>query len=113
MEINSVSSTLPVFPLQPKTQDEPENSSEKNSQIPGLSNRSKKELNEMIKGVNELMIPSHTSSKFVLHEKLNDYYVQVINDDTKEILHEFPSKKFLDMYASMMDYVGLFIDKKI
>ncbi|MCK6258674.1 flagellar protein FlaG [Fictibacillus sp. KIGAM418] len=78
------------------------------------SNRQEKQqLSKMINGVNELLIPTHTSSKFVLHEKLNDYYVQVIDDKTKEVLREIPSKKFLDMYASMLDYVGLFLDKKI
>ncbi|MDN4072030.1 flagellar protein FlaG [Fictibacillus terranigra] len=72
----------------------------------------KKDLEKMISGVNDLLLPTHTSSKFVLHEKLNDYYVQVIDDNTKEIVREIPSKKFLDMYASMLDFVGLFIDKK-
>ncbi|WP_062237779.1 flagellar protein FlaG [Fictibacillus sp. FJAT-27399] len=72
-----------------------------------------KKLKELVKGINDLLIPAHTSSKFVLHEKLNDYYVQIIDDKTQEVIKELPSKKFLDMYASMLDFVGLFIDKKI
>ncbi|RXZ01854.1 flagellar protein FlaG [Fictibacillus sp. S7] len=72
----------------------------------------RKGLEKIIEGVNNL-IPSHTSSKFVFHEKLNDYYVQVVDDQTNEVVREIPSKKFLDMYADMLDFMGIFVNRKI
>lgn len=73
----------------------------------------KEHLNEVIESINAFMQPSHTSLKFELHEKLNDYYVTVIDDDTKEVVREIPSKKMLDMYAAMKEFMGLVIDEKI
>ena len=74
--------------------------------------QNKEKVNEVIESMNKFMQPSHTSLKFELHEKLNDYYVQVIDDDTKEVVREIPSKKVLDMYAVMKEFIGLMIDEK-
>lgn len=75
--------------------------------------QSKDQLNEVIESINFILQPPHTSLKFELHEKLNDYYVQVIDDDTKEVIREIPSKKMLDMHAAMKEFMGLMIDEKI
>jgi len=80
-------------------------------QIYGLK-QNKEKVNEVIESMNAFMEPSHTSLKFELHEKLNDYYVQVIDDNTKEVVREIPSKKVLDMYAAMREFMGLMIDEK-
>ena len=63
--------------------------------------------------MNDFLIPVNTSIKFELHDKLNDYYVTVIDDITHEVIKEIPSKKLLDTYANMMEFVGLLVDKKI
>lgn len=73
----------------------------------------KENLQKVINAMNDVLKPTHTSSKFVLHEKLNDYYVQVVDQVTNEVLKEIPNKKFLDMYAEMIDFMGIFVDKKI
>lgn len=73
----------------------------------------KDQLDEVIESMNAFMQPSHTSLKFELHEKLNDYYVTIIDDDTKEVVREVPSKKMLDIYAAMKEFMGLVIDEKI
>ncbi|UZJ79694.1 flagellar protein FlaG [Fictibacillus sp. KU28468] len=111
MELTRITSSVPLTtPADPseKVQELPTNGNKQNEYQPNP-----KELKEMVKGINDLLIPTHTSSKFVLHEKLNDYYIQIIDDKTQEVIKELPSKKFLDMYASMLENVGLFIDKKI
>jgi flagellar protein FlaG len=73
----------------------------------------KEKLEKVINAMNDMLEPAHTSSKFVLHEKLNDYYVQIVDEVTKEVVKEIPNKKFLDMYAEMIDFMGIFVDKKI
>jgi flagellar protein FlaG len=73
----------------------------------------KENLEKVISAMNDMLEPAHTSSKFVLHEKLNDYYVQIVDEVTKEVVKEIPNKKFLDMYAEMIDFMGIFVDKKI
>lgn len=74
---------------------------------------SKEKLEEIVKGMNEFLQPSHTSLKFNVHEDLKEYYVQLIDDRTKEVVREIPPKKLLDMYAAMMKFVGLIVDQKI
>lgn len=75
--------------------------------------KDKEKLEMIVSSINELMKPSYTSLKFELHEKLDTYYVKVIDDITKEVVREIPSKKMLDMYAAMKEFVGLMVDKKI
>ncbi|TRY39185.1 flagellar protein FlaG [Geobacillus sp. LEMMJ02] len=71
------------------------------------------ELENVVNGLNELLQPSHTSIRFELHKELNEYYVQVIDEKTHEVIREIPPKKLLDTYAAMMEFVGLLVDRKI
>ncbi|PAE25844.1 flagellar protein FlaG [Bacillus sp. 7894-2] len=70
-------------------------------------------LTEVVESMNEFLQASHTSLKFVLHDELNEYYVTLVDDRTQEVVKEIPSKKMLDMYAAMTEFVGLVVDKKI
>lgn len=70
-------------------------------------------LDDIVEGMNEFLQPSNTSLKFELHEKLNEYYVTIVDDITHEVVKEIPSKKMLDMYAAMTEFVGFMVDKKI
>ncbi|RBP91502.1 flagellar protein FlaG [Cytobacillus firmus] len=82
--------------------------------LPKLSGQIKEEqLTEVVISMNEFLQASHTSLKFVLHEELNEYYVTLVDDLTQEVVKEIPSKKMLDMYAAMTEFVGLMVDKKI
>jgi flagellar protein FlaG len=74
---------------------------------------SKEKLEEVVKGLNEFLQPSHTLLRFKLHDELQEYYVQIINERTNEVIREIPPKKLLDIYAAMMEFVGLIVDKKI
>lgn len=72
----------------------------------------KEMVKNRVEGMNEFLEPTTTAVKFLLHEDLNEYYVQVINPLTDEVLKEIPNKKFLDMYASMTELMGLIVDEK-
>lgn len=61
----------------------------------------------------ELLEQTSTSSKYKLHEVVNIYYIQVLDTNTEEVLKEIPNKKFLDMYASMAELMGLIVDDKL
>lgn len=73
---------------------------------------SKEELSKEIDGMNKWLQATNTHVKFTLHEKLNEYYVQVINDQTMEVIREIPSKKMMDMVAKIHEMVGLLVDEK-
>lgn len=73
----------------------------------------RKEAEHIVNGMNEFLKPKLTNISFELHEKLDSYYVEVVDQDTKEVVKEIPAKKILDMRAKMMEYLGLFIDEKL
>lgn len=79
--------------------------------IPSKEN-ARQELEKSIEGLNKLMQSSNTHLNFVLHDRLNEYYVQVVNDQTQEVIREVPSKKMLDMVAEMKSMIGFLIDEK-
>lgn len=73
----------------------------------------KEEADHIVKGINEFLQPKFTSLSFKLHEDLDRYYVEVVDQNSKEVIREIPSKELLDMYAKMTEFLGLFIDKKL
>lgn len=72
-----------------------------------------KAIETTVSEINEMMDPLRTNIKFQFHEKLNDYYVTVINASTDEVIREIPPKKMLDMYAAMAEFMGILVDEKI
>lgn len=70
------------------------------------------DLAEMVEGMNKFLEPSQVHLKFELHDKLNEYYVKVIEDSTNEVIREIPPKRWLDFYAAMTEFLGLFVDEK-
>ena len=50
--------------------------------------------------------------EYSLHEDSGEYFVKVIDDKTDEVIREIPPEKLLDIYSSLMEMVGLFIDER-
>ncbi|WP_077301276.1 flagellar protein FlaG [Virgibacillus pantothenticus] len=73
----------------------------------------KDKLKTAVERLNEFIEPLRTDLRFKYHEKLNEYYVTVVNPLTDEIIKEIPPKKMLDMYADMAEFMGILIDEKI
>lgn len=63
--------------------------------------------------LNKLLETTSTELRYQYHEKLDKYYVTLVNSRTNEIVREIPNKKLMDIYAAMLDLVGVFVDKKI
>ncbi|SFD96843.1 flagellar protein FlaG [Lentibacillus persicus] len=76
-------------------------------------NMDKDQIETIVAQLNDFMEPTRTSLKFELHDKLNDYYVKVIDRDTEEVIREIPPEKMLDMHAAMEEFAGFLIDEKI
>ena len=73
----------------------------------------KEKIIEMTEAMNKFISPMHTSLKFELHDELKEYYVSVVDDKTGDVVREIPPKKMLDMYATMIENMSLFVDRKI
>ncbi|WP_308460931.1 flagellar protein FlaG [Brevibacillus formosus] len=70
------------------------------------------DLEREIESLNKFMQSSTTHLRFTLHEKLNEYYVQVVSDHDNTVVREIPSKKMMDMVAQMQEMIGLLVDEK-
>lgn len=73
----------------------------------------KREAKELVDSLNKFLEPSYTDLKFEYHEKLEEYYVTIIDPSTNEVIKEVPPKKLLDVYASMAELLGFIVDEKV
>ena len=121
--INRVASQAPAIPVQesmPKIESTAEGQvvlpvelNVNQGNTPPHDPHTEEKLEKAIKGMNDFLSASNTHLKFQYHEKLKEYYVTIVDGKTDEVVKEIPSKKLLDMFAAMNEYIGLMVDKKI
>lgn len=118
MKVESV--LRPNHPLQHEQNSKHMTSAKENSSVNNADTirQSEKEMDTeqvetIVSKLNEFMEPVRTNLEFEFHEKLEDYYVKVINRETDEVIREIPPEKMLDMYAEMAEFMGLLVDEKI
>jgi flagellar protein FlaG len=75
--------------------------------------QSKEQTIKVVNSINDFLKDSNTHLKFNFHDDLHEYYVTIVDDTTNEVIKEIPSKKLLDMYAAMTEYLGLLVDRKV
>ena len=68
---------------------------------------------KMTESINRFMETTNTNLRFQYHEDLKEYYVTIVDSKTNELVKEIPSKKLMDIYAAMRDFLGLMVDHKI
>jgi flagellar protein FlaG len=89
-----------------------ETSSEKQEQ-PQQQGQSREKTEKVIVNMNDILKASNSHLKFEFHDDLKEYYVTLVDNKTNEVIREIPSKKLMDMYAAMTEFVGLLVDRKI
>lgn len=62
--------------------------------------------------MNEFMEYSHKNSKFVFHDGLEKYYVEIVDSKTDKVVKEIPPKELLDAYYEMQKLIGKMVDTK-
>lgn len=63
--------------------------------------------------LNEFMEHTQKNSKFIFHEGLGKYYVEVVDAKTEEVIKEIPPKELLNAYYEMQKMLGNVIDRSI
>ncbi|KAA8678169.1 flagellar protein FlaG [Clostridium sp. MT-14] len=61
---------------------------------------------------NKIMNENQTHLKFEIYGRFKDIVVQVLDDDTNEVIKEVPPKKILDMVEKFCEMSGFFMDEK-
>lgn len=67
-------------------------------------------LEAAVENANSILEQQRIGLKFVKHDKLNDYYIQIV-DEKNDVIREIPSKKSLDFFAAFMEFNHLFDEK--
>ncbi|KGR80610.1 flagellar protein FlaG [Ureibacillus manganicus] len=75
--------------------------------------QSSEKLQKAVDSVNEFFKINNSELKFIYHEGLEQYFVQLVNSETEEVVREIPPKKLLDVFYEMQRLAGMIIDKKI
>jgi len=73
----------------------------------------KEKVRKAVDALNEFMTLQNHNSKFVMHDGLERYYVQVVDSKTEELIREVPPKKLLDAFYTMQKFLGMIVDEKI
>ncbi|HEY4567615.1 flagellar protein FlaG [Planococcaceae bacterium Storch 2/2-2] len=74
---------------------------------------SKELARQMTDGMNRFLQTVDTQLRFKYHDKLNEYYVTIVDSKTDKVVREIPSKKLMDIHAAMREFIGLLVDRKI
>jgi len=73
-------------------------------------------LHEVEEALEQLEKTAHAFSRrfhFKLHEKAHEYFVQIINIETNEVINEVPPEKVLNLVAQIKELVGLILNKRV
>ena len=73
----------------------------------------KEKVQKAVDALNEFMTIQNRNSKFIMHDGLDRYYVEVVDAETEEVIREVPPRKLLDAFYSMQKFLGMIIDEKI
>ncbi|MEK5146264.1 flagellar protein FlaG [Psychrobacillus sp. FSL K6-4615] len=68
---------------------------------------------KLTESMNKFLEGSNSELRFEFHEKLNEYYVTIVDPKTHEVIKEIPSRKLMDAHAAMREFNGLFVNHKI
>ncbi|SEO52219.1 flagellar protein FlaG [Amphibacillus marinus] len=71
------------------------------------------QVESMVEGLNDFLQPINRTIRFELHDKLDRYYVKVVDRFTDEVIREVPPEQMLDIYAAMAEFMGLIVDERI
>ncbi|WP_175428340.1 flagellar protein FlaG [Bacillus solimangrovi] len=55
----------------------------------------------------------YTYLKYRHHEETNEYFVQIVDQSSDEVLSEIPREQYLDILGGILKYFGTIVDQKI
>ena len=75
------------------------------------SEATNEQIKRAVEDLNKKM--KHTSCEFGIHEATNRVTIKIVDNDTKEVIKEFPPEETLDMIAKVWEVAGLMVDEKL
>jgi flagellar protein FlaG len=77
-----------------------------------LSEVDKEKLYKEVEKVNEQLQMQNHSLRFKFSDEAEQFYVEVIDNRTQEVIDSIPGKHMIELAAKLKDMIGFFIDEK-
>lgn len=74
---------------------------------------SKEELKDIVDKFNRFFDLFSIQLRFKLHEETKSWIVRVVDTKNDRVIREIPPEKILDMFAKMMELVGILFDERV
>lgn len=74
--------------------------------------KSRDEMLKIIEGINAVLSRSGSHIKFVEHQSSQRMMVQILDDQSGEVIRTIPSKEMLDLAARISEMIGVFLDRE-
>jgi len=71
-----------------------------------------KQLLDVIEKTNKAIEGTSCSFRYSVHDVTKQIMVKVIDNETQEVIKEFPPEKILDMVAKMWEVAGILVDER-
>lgn len=73
---------------------------------------SRHEVSNAVEGMNAFLGSANSHIQFAMHEGSHRMMVEVIDNQTQQVVKTIPSKELLDLAAKIGELVGTLLDKK-
>jgi len=77
-----------------------------------LAQQDKDRLYKEVEKVNETLKMQKHSMRIKFSEEAEQYYVEVFDSRTQEVIESIPGKHMIELAAKLKDMIGFFIDEK-
>ena len=86
---------------------------EHSSQDRDFTDPSLEDIAEHVDNLNELVRTFDKGFEFQVHEKSDEYYVQVVDLVEDEIIREIPPEQIMDIMARIDNMIGVIVDERV
>jgi len=86
---------------------------EYSSQDRDFTDPSLEDIAEHVDNLNELVRTFDRGFEFQVHEKSEEYYVQVVDLVEDEIIREIPPEQIMDIMARIDNMIGVIVDERV
>lgn len=77
-----------------------------------LTQADKEKLYKEVEKVNDSLQAQNHSLRFKFSDEAEQFYVEVIDSRTQEVIDSIPGKHMIELAAKLKDMIGFFIDEK-
>jgi len=78
-----------------------------------VSDERKEILNKELEKINKNFHGLNHSLRMKFNEEAEQFYVEVVDIKSREVIDSIPAKHMLDLAAKLKDMIGFFVDKKL